>query len=406
MFPTKKTAAFMVFVLALAGCTSGKEPFARQYERPSEQCLTNAEFRASGTDGIESTSRLASSVSAFRADAPRQYVVRKGDTLWDISGRFLHKPWYWRQIWYSNPQIKNPDLIYPGDVLSIVTVAGQPHLAITEARNHYHGTATGRYTESGLPIVSYDPEMNDPARPGAESIMAQSVLGPFLMNMRIVGTEALPTLPFVFGSGEQYLTLSQQDVIYAKGRQGERGENLWIYRPGEPVLDYDAESSKQSGKAKLLGQQMRYIGEATVLDYDPGRDLTSLQPMSAVQAIQEGDVLMMPDIDIAPVNYFPRLPSKQCNRGYMLNSMDNYSLNIKEYDPVVTSFGLDNGARVGDVWAIERPGQDRVINGQIVSVPGEQIGFLMIYKVYDQVSLAVILDSSRPIAATDYLVHP
>ncbi|MBV7435291.1 LysM peptidoglycan-binding domain-containing protein [Cardiobacteriaceae bacterium TAE3-ERU3] len=410
MFLNSKTGVLLASVLVIAGCTSPKEPYYRQFERPQEQCFSASEFaRMGGDTRYHEQNGLISNDAAFIDGFPNNYVVKKGDTLWDISGRFLRKPWYWRQIWYSNPQIKNPDLIYPGDVLNIVVVNGQRYLTITESYNPYHGIATGRQTSDGRPVVRYEPGMNDPTLPGAASQISQSILGPFLNKTRIVGVEALPGLPFIFGSGEQYLTLSQQRVIYTHGIEAERGTKLGVYRPGAPVLDYDVERQKKheaNHKPEILGQQMRYIGEVSVLSYNPINGLTELQPTSVLESMQEGDVLMYPESEMAPVNFFPRLPSAQCQRGYILNSAHDQQLSITEYDTVVTSFGISDGAQVGDVWAIERPGQVRLIQNKPVIIPGETIGFLMIYKVYDRVSLAVVLDSTQPISETDYLVRP
>lgn len=411
MFLNSRTGVFLASILVVAGCASPKEPYYRQFERPQEQCFSASEFARMGGDAARNErSGLVSNNDAFIDNFPSNYVVKKGDTLWDISGRFLHKPWYWRQIWYSNPQIKNPDLIYPGDVLNIVMVNGQHYLTITESYNPYHGIATGRHTSDGRPVVRYEPGMTDPTLPGAASQISQSILGPFLNKVRIVEVDSLQGLPFIFGSGEQYLTLSQQRVIYTQGVDAERGTKLGVYRPAAPVLDYDVERAKKKNgthqKPEILGQQMRYIGEVTVLNYNPVNGVTELRPNSVLEAMQEGDVLMYPESETAPVNFFPHLPSAQCQRGYILNSVHDQQLNITEYDTVVTSFGMSDGAQVGDVWAIERPGQMRVVQGKPVTVPGEKIGFLMIYRVYDKVSLGVVLDSTQPITETDYLVWP
>ncbi|MFC0036457.1 LysM peptidoglycan-binding domain-containing protein, partial [Cardiobacterium valvarum] len=106
-----------------------------------------------------------------------------------------------------------------------------------------------------------------------------------------------------------------------------------------------------------------------------------------------------------PANYFPKMPTGQCSRGYIVRSSNIYPT-IKEFDTVITSFGRDNGAQVGDIWKIVREGPGRVMKGQPVQVPGKDIGYLMIIRVYDDVSIGFVLDSSQSIYETDTLVHP
>lgn len=394
-----------ICALAIAGCSSPKEPFLDKFQRPLEQCLSASEFAHMNADAAISNN------AAFRDGHPMRYVVRKGDTLWAIAGRFLRKPWYWRQIWRANPQIKNPNLIYPGDVLKVVVIRGQKYLEISESGSPYHGNYTGRYTRHGLPIVRYTPNMTQDDLPTSPSKINASILRPFIARTRIVGVDEAAHLPFIFGDGGNYLTLSEQQFIYAQGNQGERGTQLWVYRKGKPVIDYDrdnrlTDSKLEPEKAVIIGQQMDYVGEVTVLSYDPLSGLTKLQPTSVVRTMQEGDVLLPADDALPPVDYFPQLPSKQCQRGYILNNTNDESLRITEFSSVVTSFGRDNGARVGDIWKIERPGKLRMIQGKPIAVPGNTVGYLMIYKVYDNVSLGLVLDSSQPIDKTDYLVHP
>ena len=82
----------------------------------------------------------------LRTDHPQRYTVVKGDTLWDIAGRFLHHPWQWPEIWYVNPQVANPHLIYPGDVLELVYIDGKPQLRVAGGSRHIKLTPTARST--------------------------------------------------------------------------------------------------------------------------------------------------------------------------------------------------------------------------------------------------------------------
>ena len=144
MYKSQLKGLGIALAVVLAGCTSPRDPFLNRQERPTELCLNDGSFPR----------QLANTDDAFQQQYPMRYVVKKGDTLWGISKRFLIQPWYWTNIWYDNPQVKNPHLIYPGDVLSVVAINGQKRVTIVEA-GEYHGVDTGRTTRDGLPIIRY-----------------------------------------------------------------------------------------------------------------------------------------------------------------------------------------------------------------------------------------------------------
>ncbi|WP_409202334.1 LysM peptidoglycan-binding domain-containing protein [Suttonella sp. R2A3] len=345
---------------------------------------------------------------AFVQDHPNQYVVKKGDTLWDISGRFLHKPWYWKQIWHDNPQIKNPHLIYPGDVLSIVVINGQKYLSITEGNSGMHGEYTGRRTADGRPVVRYSPGVG--GAPAEPSSLSANIIAPFVAKTQFVDEAIIDKLPVIFGNDEEYITLSQQQFFYTKGINPPQGERLGVYRVSKPVVDFNVEQAKTREERydgpTIVGYQMQYIGEVGVLDSDPVTGLTKLKPLEVAQTMQEEDVLLPLDVSQRQVSYFPKLPSNQCQRGYILNNTESQTLSIKEFDSVTVSFGADDGAEIGDIWKIQSTGKVRSVKGEPVVIPGDDIGFLMIYKVYDKVSLGFVLDSTRGIKQSDYLVRP
>lgn len=387
----------IALVMVLAGCSSARDPFMNQHERPTELCLNDGSFEV-----LENTD------DAFAAQYPMRYVVKKGDTLWGISKRFLVLPWYWKNIWYDNPQIRNPHLIYPGDVLSVVTIDGSKRIMITESDNEYHGQYTGRKTRSGLPIVRYSPHLRTENYGDQPITIAGSVFQAFNLNTRIAKPDAIRNLPFIFGNAGDYLTLSQQQEIYAKGLSGD-AEHYGVYRIGKPVIDYQVEYMK-SGQQKrrqpeAIGYEMRYIGKVGVIGEDVASDLTKLKPLEVVEPMLEEDVLLPLDAHETPADYFPHLPSKQCSRGYIIRSTSMYPT-IKEFDTVITGFGKDNGAQVGDIWKIVREGPMRIIKGQPVQIPAKEVGFLMIYRVYDKVSLGFVLESEQGIYNTDILVRP
>lgn len=390
--------------VALAGCSGTPKDRFFDLDRPLEQCLDSA---VAAHAGVISNGMISNN-DAFIQGHPNHYVVKKGDTLWDISGRFLRKPWYWKQIWHDNPQIKNPHLIYPGDVLSIVVIRGQKYLSIVEGNSGMHGEYTGRRTADGRPVVRYTPGAG--GKPAEPTSLSSTIIAPFVTKTQVIDKDMIDRLPVIFGDGGNYVTLSQQEFFYTKGFNPPQGTRLGVYRVSKPVVDFNAEQKKTreerySGPT-IIGYQMQYIGEVGVLGFDPVSGLTKLKPLEVAQTMQEEDVLLPLDTSQRSVSYFPKLPSNQCQRGYILNNTESQTLSIKEFDSVAVSFGADNGAEIGDIWKIQGVGKLRNIKGEAVAIPGEDVGFLMIYKVYDHISLGFVLDSTRAIKQSDYLVRP
>lgn len=384
----------VALAVILVGCTNPKEPFLNRSEKPTEVCLPNGQFGA-----------RVNTNDTFQANAPMQYVVKRGDTLWDISQRFLTLPWYWKEIWYDNPHIRNPHLIYPGDVLTIVNLNGQKRVTIGQANPEYHGHETGRRTKSGLPIYQYSlNEYNDTLFNQPITIAGSSVHSHALQN-RIMKPHEIQGLPFVFGGIGDYLSLTQEQEIYAKGGLNINAERVGIFRVGDPIFDLKDARQKSREKVAPLAYEVRFIADATPTGKDHQRDLLKLKPLQVLEPLHERDVVL-PLNAYEDVNYFPKLPSPQCDRGYIVDKMNKQSMDIREFDTLITSFGRDNGAEVGDIWKISRLAPHRVINGQTVDVPPKDLGYLMIIRVYDDVSIGFVLDSTQNILMTDALVRP
>src|SRR5690606_21455685 len=144
--------------------------------------------------------------SVLRDDHPDRYVVQRGDTLWDIAARFLRAPWLWPEIWQANPQVANPHLIYPGDVLNLSYLGGRPQL-----------------TRDG-PQVRESDEEAIPALPLPEIV-------PFTKRMRVLDNDAWKGLPYVVGLEENRLRTAESNYVYVRGLQAQPGERVAIVRP-------------------------------------------------------------------------------------------------------------------------------------------------------------------------------
>ncbi len=153
----------------------------------------------------------------FRSDAPNTYTVKKGDTLWGISRMFLSVPWRWKQIWHNNRNIKNPHKIYPGDVLSIVTIGGKKRVQISKTSNSNHGKYAGK-TSDGRPIYNMKPQISYETLNQEIPAVPISAVLPHLSKTRIVESGFSDDYPYIVSEAQgSYLSLSNRPLIYVKG---------------------------------------------------------------------------------------------------------------------------------------------------------------------------------------------
>jgi len=152
---------------------------------------------------------------AVRSDHPDEYVVVKGDTLWDISGRFLDKPWQWPAIWHANPQIENPHLIYPGDVVSLVYIDGVPQLRLNRA---------------GADTVKLSPSIRVTDRDDAIQAIPFESIKPFVRDLRVLSPSEFEGLPYVVSNQEQRLNSTYSDRTYVRGLNAKVGEEYVVAR--------------------------------------------------------------------------------------------------------------------------------------------------------------------------------
>jgi hypothetical protein len=165
-------------------------------------------------------------VIEIKSDAPKSYVVAKGDTLWDIASRFLKAPWYCPEIWHVNPQIENPHLIYPGDVLTLHYVAGRPYIQVAgESR-------LGGKAIKLSPRVRAQPLERDNIRLPNQNIQQ------FITHPRIVSMRELDAAPYIPSAQDDRLIYGSGDQVYVHSRKPlSPGDRYRVVRPGKPLID-------------------------------------------------------------------------------------------------------------------------------------------------------------------------
>ena len=227
----------------------------------------------------EATSRLS---SLLQPGHPDTYTVKRGDTLWDISGRFLTKPWVWPELWHANPQIENPNLIYPGDVLHLEYVDGEPRLTLEQrgdrsgAGGDDGGSGFGRSGSGKL-----QPRVREsPLASAIPAIRLDAIQG-FLVGHRVVTPDEFSAAPYVLGGDSKRIILGAGDKFYVKGSVATDAA-YGIYRKGALYVDPDTKD--------VLGLEATDIGVGQVVDSE--KDVGTVIVSSSSEEVRRGDRLL------------------------------------------------------------------------------------------------------------------
>ena len=265
-------------------------------------------------------------------NAPDKYVVVKGDTLWDISGRFLKDPWRWPEVWNLNrEEIKNPHWIYPGDLIVLDKSGGKPRLTLVKGEKF------------DMTTVKLSPGVRS-SEIGGDAIQTIPVraIHPFLTQPRVVDEGALGDAPFILGTNEERVILAAGDEAFATS--GKTGVTRWnVLRPGKALKDPDS--------GEVLGQEVIYLGDARTLI--PGAP-QKIRITSSVQEILPKDKLVEAD-ERATFEYIPRAPENKVT-GRIISAYGGIT-DSGRYQTVVINRGSRDGLEPGHVLAVYRTGK-------------------------------------------------
>ncbi|PWB51076.1 MAG: peptidoglycan-binding LysM-like protein [Nitrosomonadales bacterium] len=293
---------------------------------------------------VLSLSGLISSVAGaedikLQDNPPQQHVVVKGDTLWGISSKFLKDPWRWPQLWQMNrEQIKNPHLIYPGDVVVLDMQGGSPRLRLVK----------------GKQVIRLSP------RTRAESLDSQAVppipmsaIGPFLTKPLIIEEGDLDNAPYIVGTDESRVIMGRGDQVYAANAKDRSIKDWSIFRQGKLLRDPDTQQS--------MGYEAEYVGEARTLD-SRADDLLTLEITRSVQEIRRDDRLVA-SVNNDGLKFVPHAPEQAIN-GRIISAYGAIS-DAAKHGTVLVNKGRKDGLEEGHVLAVYNKG--RTLPGK----PGE-----------------------------------
>jgi len=332
------------------------------------------------------------------ADAPDQYVVKTGDTLWDISKVFLRDPWYWPEIWYVNPQVQNPHLIYPGDVLKLVYIDGQPRVTLGERG----GTESG----GGKKL---SPQVRREQLSQAITAIPYDVIASFMGRPTLLDNSQVKSAPYVVAMRDGHVIGAEGNEIYAKGIRSAAADSRYSIIHVDEKL-YDPEDGD------LLGYSGSYVGSGPVaIAGDPAKVVLTDSSREALQ----GDKLFPESVDVN-VDFVPHAPSSDVNARVI--AVRKHTV-MGQYQVIALNRGQRAGLEPGHVLAISQIGgvvRDTYSKGgmnatttntsrgrgKTVQLPDERIGLAMVFKAFDRMSYALVMETTHEIRQGDLAGNP
>ncbi len=344
--------------------------------------------------------------------APDQYTVKQGDTLWGISHLYLVQPWYWPELWYLNPQIKNPHRIYPGDVLKLVNVDGQTRLTISE-RGAAGTKAESTNVGNGQVIargngVRLSPQVHGTALPQAITAIPYNIIATFMGRPSVVPSEEVTNGPHIVGFRDRRVLASAGEDIYVRGiRDAEEGTRYNVIHVDEELRDPESHHK--------LGFRGIYVGSGVVTQTgDPAK----IRLHDSAQEALPGDRLFPETYEIN-ADFVPHAPKEEV-KGVIFNVGGDVD-SVGQYQVVVVNRGTENGIEAGNVLAIYQRGdvvKDSFTNGlsanlmnepkggQKIKLPSERIGTVLVFKAYKHMSYALIMDTTDVVHIGDLIRNP
>jgi hypothetical protein len=408
MFPnqllkTRLGAGLAALVIGLAGCTAHRSHDAENSSAapvpvravssastaPEDITATEDAIARGGTDTASvAGSSTAGGSPVINASAPKSYTVKRGDTLWGIATMFLRDPWLWPEIWYVNPRIENPHLIYPGDVLALAYGAdGRLQLQVV----------------SGGP-ARLDPRLRSSPLDGAIPTIPYSAIAAFLSRPTVLTIDQVRHSPHVLIFREEHQAGGTGYEFYVRDLNAAPNARFTVMHVGDPLKDPDT--------GRMMGYQGIYTATAVITR--PGNPAKGLLTDAARETLR-GDLVLASAND-TPASLTLRAPKNEVH-GRIMSVIDGVRL-IGQFDVVLINRGKQDGVDAGDVLAIDRIGdviRDNGVSnehgvgfggGTHVRLPDERAGTLLLFKSFDHMSYGLVVAESSPVRVADIVRNP
>ena len=339
--------------------------------------------------------------SILRPGHPDKYIVKKGDTLWDIASTFLTDAWMWPEIWHINPDIKNPDLIYPGDTIILSFVNGKPRLSVQrgEASRTVKLTpeaSTSSTSSAANGTIKLEPRVREsPLTSSIPAIPLDAIAG-LLKKGRIVQPGTLRKAPHIVAGTIDRLIFAPGDDFFAKGNWKGATSVYGIYRKGQTFVDPETH--------KVLGYEAKEVGTASVKSRDGKVVRFSLDTVN--EDVRLGDRLLPTAERKVETTFYPSAPKGDVS-GQVMTIIGDNSL-AGRFDVVALNRGEAQGLVVGNVLALYK--HSKIVRDPVdhrkVQLPPERVGLAMIFRTFEKMSYALILNTDDPIAVGDVVRNP
>jgi hypothetical protein len=359
-----------------------------------ELTATEAATKGAGSPAYASSAESAPDSSILNPSAPKTYTVKRGDTLWGIASMFLRDPWLWPEVWYINPQVANPHLIYPGDTLALA------------------------YGRDGHPLIRLeqggaarlDPRLRSAPLDGAIPTIPYATISAFLSRPSVLTPEQVRDLPHVVAFRDDHVVAGTGHDVYITDLKAVPNARFSIVHVGDELRDPD--------DGRLLGYEGIYT--ATALVSRPGNPTKALLIDTNRETLQ-GDKVLTADLDV-PLNFMLRAPRNDVH-GRIISVVDGTQL-IGQYQIVVINRGKRHGIDAGHVLAVDQAGEvihdvysdkSRLAHylGGVgtsfspkVKLPDERAGTLLVFKSFDRVSYALVVGAITAIHVQDVVHNP
>lgn len=323
---------------------------------------------------------------------PERYTVARGDTLWDIAGKFLAKPWQWPEIWHDNRQIANPHWIYPGDELTLTVINGKPRLQVGARREGAGGGQAAGGDVRLSPTIRAEPL--DEAIP----TIPLNAIQQFLTEPKVVDGGVMDQAAYVVAMADEHVVTGSGDRIYVRGLNDRQTAGYMVFRAGPPYVDAETD--------EVLGYEALYVANA---ELQAVGDPSTLRITKSARELVIGDRILPIEAEKVQTRYQPHPPAQPV-AGHVIAVVDGVS-QIGQWNIVIIDRGAADGIETGTVLEVRQSGvfQRDIISpsaDEMVALPAEKEGLLMVFRPYQRVSFALVMNAIRAIHLNDAVTNP
>ena len=319
-----------------------------------------------------------------RKDAPDRHVVVKGDTLWDISAMFFKDPWKWQYIWGMNMNtIKDPHWIYPGEVIVLDRATGTLRV----------GGEAGTTASIPSNTVKLSPKVRDGhSEHDAIPVIASKDIEPFLSQPLVIEESALASSPTLVALHEGRVIAGTGDIGYVEGLTESKGSKWQVFHPGKTFIDPDTDEA--------LGYEAVYLGDAAVKEF---ADVSTIIITKAAREINQGDHLIAPSGSVSS-DYLPHAP--ESNITAKIISIYGGVSQAGQNTVVTLNKGSRDGLQTGHVLAVFSKGNVVKHKDRDITLPDERYGLVFVFRVFEKVSYALVMQTQLPVQMLDRAKTP